>query len=461
MKKNILIQTLLFVVVCGLVGCATNRPNENKSLFAQPSLTSSNISSHSSFWQSNPETIWDQLQHVSSARLASFEKTSDANVAAWIQLANISKQYSTNHEKLIPELLRWRERNPSHPGNTLFPDNNTLQDLLNAKRPQHIALLLPLYGTYGSSGQAVRDGFLNAYYPGMSKGKQNISFYDTSQTANLTELYQKAIAQGADYVVGPLLKEEVQKLRDYGSFPANTLALNYTNVYFGSLPTHFYEFGLLPEDEVEQIASRAAQAGRSRALVIAPQNAWGKRMVATFDTQWKSVGGTVQDSWYYGPQTNFNQDIANLLHVNIQQDKELMKKETNKAVLEQQRRQDFDVIFLFAQPQQGREIVPLLKFYYAGNVPIYATSTIYSGKSNPEKNIDLRGVIVCDIPSSTRVGNENSGRLYAVGQDAYLLSHELSRLAAIPLFPMYAKTGALTLSSKQQIHRRVPCSAIR
>ena len=66
-------------------------------------------------------------------------------------------------------------------------------------------------------------------------------------------------------------------------------------------------------------------------------------------------------------------------------------------------------------------------------------------------------MIFCDIPwvlsksPKTRVN-----RLYAVGRDAQLLSNELPRLTQLPHFPLYAATGALSLSQNQQIVRRVP-----
>ncbi|HLB57220.1 MAG TPA: penicillin-binding protein activator, partial [Gammaproteobacteria bacterium] len=145
---------------------------------------------------------------------------------------------------------------------------------------------------------------------------------------------------------------------------------------------------------------------------------------------------------------------ANLLHVNRKEDREKMQEDNTRASLEQQRRHDFDVIFLLAQPDKAREIVPLLKYYYADNVPIYSTSAIYSGSPAPQKDVDLNGVYFCDIPAVLlgRTGN----RLFAVGQDAYLLSNQLPRLAKLPNFPLYGETGALTLTSKQQIYRRLP-----
>jgi len=85
-----------------------------------------------------------------------------------------------------------------------------------------------------------------------------------------------------------------------------------------------------------------------------------------------------------------------------------------------------------------------------------------SGRPNPAKDVDLNGVIVCDIPWNRQGSRDesSSNRLYAVGQDAYLLSQNLSRLAEIPSFPVYGSTGALFLSPQNQIHRRIPCTAI-
>lgn len=240
------------------------------------------------------------------------------------------------------------------------------------------------------------------------------------------------------------------------AFNTPTLALNYSDANNQMLPTNFYEFGLLPEDEAAQIADRAHNAGLSRALVIAPQDNVGQRLATKFKARWQELGGSIQDSLYFTAQSDLNENIASLLHVNPKSKKELQQ---------QQRRQDFDVIFIFTQPQQAHLIVPLLKFYYTSNTPIYATSSVYSGKPNPTKDVDLNGVTVCDIPWNMRVNGVNdqiqADRLYAVGQDAYLLSAAMQRLQNLPHFPIYGYTGALTMSASQQIHRRLPCTVIQ
>lgn len=404
----------------------------------------------------NVQSTWDKLQLVSTAKLAEMQtKTQDAQQIAWIQLAMITKQKNSSTGELAENLMTWRERYPAHAGNQLFPDNKTLNQLELSTPPTQIAVLLPQSGPYGASGQSVREGFLNAYYANLPHpGQQTVKFYDTAQTKNIAALYQQAIENGADFIIGPLVKENVQQLSGLPSLQTPTLALNYTNQ--SARPANLYEFGLLPEDEVGQLADRANVAGLSKAIVIAPQNAWGQRLISSFSTRWLTAGGHIQAVWYYSDKMKFDQEIARLLKVTA----------GNNKTREKQRRQDFDVIFLFSQPREARLIVPFLRYYYAGDIPVYATASTYSGKTNPEKDADLKGVIVCDIPWNMRNAQESytratsSDRLYAMGQDAYMLSQSWQRLQNLPHFPIYGRTGALRLSSERQIHRRLPCTAI-
>lgn len=452
MSKIIIHKMTIILAMISLTSCGTMPTKPNRSNY-RPSTTSL--------------ATWDKLQRTSSTKLAALHIIEpDTTRKAWINLALISKRNSVNTQKLAQELGSWRTQNPSHPGNELLPNDNQLTSLQNSPQPKHIAILLPQNGPFARAGQKLREGFLNAYYANMAKaGKVNVKFYDTSNTQNMAVLYQQAVAEGAEFVIGPLLKNHVQQLSATTNFQVPTLALNYSETRNTSLPTNFYEFGLLPEDEAAQIADRAHNAGLNHAIIIAPQDAFGKRLVTAFSTRWQALGGSVQDTMYFNDKSDLNQNIADLLHVNPKADKQLRKHEHGRAALEAQRRQDVDVIFLFTQPQQAHLIVPLLKYYYAGKLPIYATSSVYDGKPNPTKDVDLNGVIVCDIPWNMRVaqGTENqiqTDRMYAVGQDAYILSETLQRLKHMPDFPIYGYTGALTLSSTQQIHRRLPCTIV-
>ncbi len=457
MLKIICKTFFIFVAATILAGCASNSKDYASLPQTQSNQTMNTAHAditENAFWQGNTYAIWDRLQHTSLQKLEAASVNSNPTQAAWIQFGIISKRYNKDSKQLVQQLIAWRNANPNHPANELFQNDGTLSNISNASLPQHIALLLPLEGRMGASGQAVRDGFLSAYYKSHAKSniQQTITFLDTSNNQNISALYQQAINEGADLVVGPLIKEEVESLIHSGSVNVPTLALNYTD---GSLPQNLYEFGLSPMDEAQQVADKAWKAGLSRAIIIAPQTPWGQRVTKNLITRWQSLGGKVTDTFIYAKQTDFNQSIANLLHIDTKEDRKIMQQDNNKTVLEKQRRQDFDVIFLLAEPQSARLIVPLLKYYYAENIPIYATSSIYSGSPNPQKDTDLNGVIFADIPWFLK-SSQNTNRLYAVGRDAYVISSELLRLTTLPNFPLYAATGALTLTSDHKIYRRLP-----
>ncbi|OGT61843.1 MAG: hypothetical protein A3F14_03150 [Gammaproteobacteria bacterium RIFCSPHIGHO2_12_FULL_43_28] len=457
MKKNRLINLAILIAITALTSCSTLSSSRNTEAREnqQQKITSAY---DSAIWDSNTAKTWENLQRIPSSQLTEMKKARLGETEqTWVELALISKDENRNTRDLARALLAWHEQNTTHPANQLLPDTNTLRRLANANPPRQIAVLLPQNGSYASSSQRIREGFLNAYYTNQLKaGKQNVKFYDTSQTQDLASLYEQAVAEGADFVVGPLVKEDVEQMSKKGPFRTPLLALNYTEPHlFNALPGNFYEFGLLPEDEAAQLAASARRSGLSDAIIIAPQNAWGRRLTSAFSSEWQTAGGNIRETWYFSPKTNFSQEIAKLLHVDLAKDKELMEAHSNRAALSQQRRQDFNVIFLFASAKDAEVIVPTLKFYYVNNVPIYATSTVNANNTNVSEN-DLKDVVVCDTPS-----NRATDRLYSVGQDAYLLSQTLNQLETLQNFPIQGATGALVLSMKQQVHRRLPCRTVR
>jgi outer membrane PBP1 activator LpoA protein len=462
MPKNILKLSLIALSVLTLASCdSTKSFLNNGSQGTVSKAAPQSLASNSPFWQGNTATVWNNLQSVPLHKLKAAH-FSDPTMAGWTQLAALSKQNSRSTTKLVQALIEWRAANPHHPGNDLFPNDSALNQLASSQVPQHIAILLPLTGPMGQQGKTVRSGFLSSYYANLSKTHihQAVSFYDTSLSPDIGTLYQKALSDGADFVVGPLTKDTVQALTRQSNFSMPTLALNYTDVGFGSLPTNLYEFGLSPTDEAQQLADKARQAGRSHALIITTQNEWGQRVTKELTTRWNSDGGSVQDVLYITPQTDLTKEVAALLHLQPKLDHS--KKEINdRASLEQGRRHDFDVIFLLIPPQTARQVVPLLRYYYVTNVPVYATSIIYSGRPSPERDMDINGVMFVDIPWVLHSHGKNSNRLVAVGTDAYTISNEIPRLTTLPNFPIYGATGAMSLNSKHQIFRRLPWTTIR
>lgn len=326
---------------------------------------------------------------------------------------------------------------------TSLPDNYT-----------QVALLLPLHGAYAGPGKAIRDGFLAGYY-NTGRGNLNVKVYDTSTSNNINKLYAQAIADGAQMVVGPLAKDDVANLMSHGDITVPTIALNYVNS--NNPPNLFFEFGISPQNEATQVAAKANSAGLKNALVIAPQGSWGQSVVTSFTQQWQQSGGTVVGQLYYAPNMDMRSAVSNLLQVTG----------GSGSAGNPPRRNDFDSIFLVATPDMGRQIIPLLNYYYAGNVPVYSISMIYTGTQNVNYNRDMDGVTFDDIPwvfnsESSQLTQQNISqlwpanyknyiRLYALGLDAFSLVKNLKQLPMGSSSGIAGNTGNLYLAPNHWI----------
>ena len=312
----------------------------------------------------------------------------------------------------------------------------------NISSPQHIALLLPLTGPLSSAGKSVQAGFMDSYQKALRLGKTEagVRVYDT--TALGGSAYAQAIEAGADFVVGPLDKPAVQQVAGM-RLPVTTLVLNYTeaNAHSGNL----YQLSLSPLDEALQAAREAWHQGHRAVILIAPSDPWSQNIAQTFVRQWTGEGGRVTDQLQYTPNQDLNTAVKQLLHVRTQTRAEENTRERGM------RRQDFDLLFLVATPEMGRQIVPLLRFYYAYNIPIYSTSMIYSGTPDPFRDSDLNGVRFDDMPwmLGAHAPSGHTPRLYALGQDAFMLTQSFNALGG----GLPGATGTLTLNANQQIIR--------
>ncbi len=97
---------------------------------------------------------------------------------------------------------------------------------------------------------------------------------------------------------------------------------------------------------------------------------------------------------------DFSEKISQLLAVDASDErKKALRALTGEAIeFESRRRQDVDFIFLSALSQAGRQIKPTLAFYYASDLPVYATSHIYSGEPAKTRDQDLNGISFTSMP---------------------------------------------------------------
>lgn len=337
-----------------------------------------------------------------------------------------------------------------------------------------IALLLPLHGSVSGEANAIKNGFFAAYYQAKEQNANapGIQVYDTSR-GNVAAIYQQAVAEGARWVVGPLTKAEVSQLAHSTRFSVPTLTLNTLPEFQNRALPNFYQFALSPNDEAQQLATKAWSNHHSRALIIAPANAWGQSLAGVVKNQWQQQGGQIVGEMDYTNQQSLSPGISRLLQIDRGAEersnrmRHLYNKRTNFVPTP---RTDADVIFLIAKPAVARQIRPLLKFYYAGHIPVYATSMIYTGNPNPNNDRDLDGIHFCDMPwvltPNNLPGNLNEiqqrvktlwpssyyrdAKLYAFGVDAYTIIPHLSRINGTP-----GATGTLYLQPNGSIYRKL------
>ncbi|RUR10423.1 penicillin-binding protein activator [Legionella sp. km772] len=410
----------------------------------------------------NRRAIWLTLMQmpVPEVQVMSAEVVAESELDGWLQLANLAQQHRSNSKTLLAALDEWQSRFNEHPANSFLPkplDSITNKILYS---PKKIALLLPLTGPFSGPGNAVYEGFIAAHKKAQDD-KQILTFDTNKDTVNY--LYEQAISAGAEYIVGPLTKPDVARIASLWH-PVPTLLLNDSE----NLQPNSYSFGLSPSYEAEQVALKASAKGYKRALVLAPNNKWGDDVVKAFRTQWQQEGGRITDVMAYNVDNkikeDFNKKIRDFLQISDSERRGKQVKELLGQAIQAipSRRQDFDMIFLLAYPSKARQIIPALKYYYSGDVPVYATSSVYGGSANALKDKDLEGVIFCDIPwvfnhqMDTKNWPEqfNSySRLYALGKDSYALATQLNQLLLFPANSSNKRNGGLYLKANQQVAR--------
>lgn len=432
--------------------------------------------------QKNNEAIFDALSRIPEKVLTAMQPPPPDILGGWINLAQIVK--STPPVGLNTELAKWRIRFPGHPADGAF-----LQGILSQRqspppgqaqtgtRPPtaaapgsgaFIGVMLPLSGSYAPAAQALRTGMLAAYYADTNTAKPPLRFVDT-QSGDIYQIYRKFADGGAKVIVGPLIKDDVAVLAKAGDLPIPVLGLNQTPEFSND---RVYQFGLIPEHEVEQAAGSAWFDGRQSALVLAPANQFGQRMIKHFAAYWNQLGGNIRAIKtypYHGE--DFTASVRELISAAPSATHAQLSIPTVPSVT----KQGADFIFLISDARDAHLILPQIAFHNGEHLPVYATSHVYGGSADSEADRDLNGLIFCDIPwlldpaesgplshqaLSKQIQQTPSDyvRLVALGIDAYRLLPELERLKTEPQFRYTGATGTLSLGTGNRIQRQLHCA---
>ncbi|KNC14418.1 penicillin-binding protein activator [Pseudomonas sp. RIT-PI-a] len=404
----------------------------------------------------NHEAIWAL---VGSLPVEQLQNQGTDDFAGWLSLALAVKSAGTLEQQQAA-IDTWVAQHAAHPAARQLPAPLVKLKALASQPLTRIALLLPQDGQLAGVARALREGFMAAYYQAQQAGQKPpvIDVIDSSRLTSLDDFYRQAQAQGVQLVIGPLEKPLVKQLAARSQLPLPTLALNYSDTNQVG-PPQLFQFGLAAEDEAREVSRRARADGLHSAAAMIPKGDWGDRVLNAFRQDWEANGGTLVAAQRVDQPVQLAQQIADMLNVR------------NAGSGEQaSRRQDIDFIFLAATPQQAQQIKPTLNFQYAGDLPVYATSHVFSASGDQAQYNDMTGIRFCETPwlldasnplrqQVTRQwpqANGSMGRLYAMGVDAYTLAARLGQLKALPDSRVEGLSGNLGMGANQRIERQLP-----
>ena len=366
----------------------------------------------------------------------------------WLELPAIVTA-GGNDAAQTAAVTAWMAQHPGHPGAAFLPDASPAQPgfvTIGGGPSTNIALLLPLSGKQQSAGIAVRDGFAAAWFASSSADtRPRVELYDTAALGAATA-YQRAIADGARMVVGPLTKEEIAAVvaSQPAGLPVPTLALNSAAAGSPAAPAFLYQFALDPEQEARAVARRIADDGWMRGIALFPDNAWGQRVHDAFVQELQAAGTvTLMSSQYYPAD---GKDFAGPLRAALgryggagdRSSSPSRPLPPRNAVAEQASGPQF--AFVAATPQAARAIRPQLRFQMTYDLPLYSTSDAWDPSVRAVADMD--GMVFPEMPWLLYGGQgapelwdalqhdwagRSRGRLrfFAFGYDAFRLAQQL------------------------------------
>ncbi|HCS64434.1 MAG TPA: penicillin-binding protein activator [Cellvibrio sp.] len=419
--------------------------------------------------QANQDVLWQNLMSIPFATLQQLSQDENGQAArGWYSLAAINKNNQIDLEQQREQLQQWLSVWRQHPAHDNLPNDLRLLQSLIEQQPQQVALLLPMQGKLAEAGEAVRDGFFAAYFEALANGRHTPEVRQYDSSGDALAAYQQAIADGADLVIGPIDKEKVTEISLMPSLEVPVLSLNYPDTPPAEPLKGFYQFGLAVEDEARQVARQAFLEGHRQAMVIIPSQEWSERSARAFTDEWEKLGGAVVNRTQFQTGANYSGLVKDAMLIEQSQIRTREMQELLGIPLQSspRSRSDVDMIFLIADPAQARQIKPTFAFHYAGRIPVYSTSQVYSGQPNPKADRDLNGIRFNTMPwlfdttsrEKQAVAQYTTsaavyGRLHALGADAFRLYARLPQLEQVPDMRIYGATGALHMLSDRRIER--------
>ncbi len=397
----------------------------------------------------------------------------------WLDLVVSARGVLLDPAALETALGEWHQRHP-HTGYEAEEALNWLTSWAQTRaRPMRLSVVLPGRPGLAQVSAALRDGLMAAWLEQAPDQRPELTFlYIDDEPEAVVSAWFEAREAGADFMLGPLEREQVDTLLSLPDPTLPVLMLNHPSdpASFDGVAGPIHAIGLLPEEEAELAAVHALVQGHRRALVLYQDSDWGRRIAPAFANTFELGGGQVIGRGAYSAgQVDHSELLESLLELDrsAQRTRRLAQVVNQSIESEPHRRTDVDLIFLGSRAEDGRQVRPQLRFFGAGDVPVLATSQIVAGRPDPRRDEDLDGIVLPLSPwfldhtpqgqqrrQAERVyshlDNPALSRLHALGFDAMALVPWLDLMRNDPDLYLAGLSGRLRLPDGRLIERDLP-----
>lgn len=422
--------------------------------------------------------LLQRLERVPGKRLAR-EAQRTTRLGPWCAFALDVRDTLVRRRDLLQAAAEWSTRHPLHPVDPPRYLEIAWQYGQRFAPPDRVAVLLPKTGNLTATGAAVRDGLVSAWLDGPTRSE--LVFFDAGETAaDALAAYRQVQGEGFPWVIGPLRREAVALILEQPGAAVPGLLLNEPVTEVPATPfepttasaptaaeTDFRFLSLSQEAEARAVAERMLAAGHRQAILLLADDRWGERAEGAFMDAYLAGGGEIVSLERFDAGNADHSDrLTRLLQIQDGRDRRRRLQSLLNIQLEYEdsRRDDFEAFFMAADPSLGRQLKPQLRFFDAGEKPVYAMSRVYSGRVDPSVDDDLNGVIIpatrwalSRVEARAEQGGEDGdeeltslrggafGKLHALGRDAWNVLPWLDLMARDPNFAFPGALGDLTL----------------
>ncbi|MCK9782502.1 MULTISPECIES: penicillin-binding protein activator [Enterobacterales] len=303
----------------------------------------------------------------------------------------------------------------------------------------------------------------------IAQNSRQVIVYDTN-SQSIDVLLKKVQQDGANLIVGPLLKPEVMKTIELQS-GLPVLALNELDNVPSATTVCF--FSLSPEDETRNAAQHLRQQQKSNPLIIVPDNKFGQRMAQTFADEWQRTGGGTVLQQTFSSVESLKASINRGVGIRMT-GTPILPTANAPLPLETQSIPStggaIDSVYIIATSDELTLIKPMIDMAISTQKrpPIYVSSRSNQGGTGPDFRMEMDGIQFSDIPlmtganlplmqkASSKFANDYSlMRLYAMGIDAWSLANNYNDLTKGTL-RFNGISGSLRVENNCTVYRELP-----